>query len=303
MRKVKVVLPATVTNLGPGINSLALALGLHTTVEVIERGDESFTVETSGEGAGAYSVGLRHPVALGLARVFQQMERSPNGLAVRVSSEIPPASGLGSEAAFLVAGVVAANNLLGSPFNREQMISIAAQLCRRADHAVGAILGGLSASLLDGERVIYRALPIQSMPVAVVFPDLPDYPAHASLPDRVPMANAFYSLARLPLVTEAFRLNDLKLLAEALDDHLIAPTRRTAIPGWDSVVTAARTSGTSAISLCGDGPSLIAFAPTSADHRQIANAMVRAFAEASVKARGWVTQVDTQGVVISVAQS
>ena len=144
MRKVKVVLPATVTNLGPGLNSLALALALHVTVEIIERTDDIFTVETSGEGAGYYSTGLRHPVVLGLAYIFQKLERAPLGLTIRVDSRIPPASGLGSEAAFLIAGVIGANNLFGNPFNRETIVTLAAEVCRRPDHAVTAILGGLT---------------------------------------------------------------------------------------------------------------------------------------------------------------
>ncbi|MEO8393902.1 MAG: hypothetical protein ABI700_13000, partial [Chloroflexota bacterium] len=177
MRKVKVVLPATVTNLGPGLNSLALALALHVTVEISERSDDIFTVETSGEGAGYYSTGLRHPVVLGLSYVFQKIERAPLGLTIKVDSKIPPASGLGSEAAFLIAGVIAANNLFDHPFNRETIITLAAEVCRRPDHAVTAIHGGLTSSLLDGETILYRRLPIQpnGLQMVVVVPQIERY--------------------------------------------------------------------------------------------------------------------------------
>ncbi|MBI1259766.1 MAG: hypothetical protein GC204_20050 [Chloroflexi bacterium] len=301
MRKVKVVLPATVTNLGPGLNSLALALALHVTVEISERSDDVFTVETSGEGAGFYSTGLRHPVVLGLAYIFQKLERAPLGLTIRVDSRIPPASGLGSEAAFLIAGVIAANNLFGNPFDREMIIALAAEVCRRPDHAVTAIHGGLTSSLLDGESLIYRRLPVQSQQIVVVVPQIERYEARSINLERIPLTDALHNLACLPLVIDALRLGDLTLLGHVLEDRLIAPTRSAAIPGCEHVMTIAKRNGASAVTLSGNGPALLAFAP--AHQRQLADTMVDAFASAGVTARAWVVPLDTQGVVISMAQS
>ncbi len=300
MRKVKVVLPATVTDLGPGIHSLGLALALHATVDVIERSDDRFTVETSGEGAGRYSTGLRHPVILGLTRVFQALERAPTGLTIRVDSRIPSGSGLGAEAAFVIAGVIGANNLFGSPFNRDQVLTLAAQACRRSDHAVTAILGGLTVSLLEGEDLVYRPLPIQSMYTVIVLPEFDPPEQRSPLPDRIPTADALFNLAHLPLLIDALRSGDLDLLASSLEDRLFAPVRQTAIPGFEQVVRAAKFGGASAVALCGGGPALIAFA--NARHRQLADLMVTAFADVDIHARAWVVPVDTQGVVLSVAE-
>ena len=86
-----------------------------------------------------------------------------------------------------------------------------------------------------------------------------------------------------------------------LEDRLIAPLLIAAIPGFDHVVTVAKRSGASAVTLSGNGPALIAFAPS--HQRQLADTMVDAFASAGVTARAWVVPLDTQGVVISVAQS
>ena len=300
MRRVKVILPATVTNLGPGLNSLALALSLHVTIEIIERGDDTFVVETSGEGAGYYSTGLRHPVALGLIRVFQKLEQAPAGLTIRVDSRIPPASGLGVEAAFLIAGVIGANNLFGNPFTREQVLTLAAQFSHRADYAATAILGGLTSSIMDGDSLIYRSLPIQAIQTVVVVPQLDNYdPPNA--PERVLLADALHNLACVPLLIEALHHGDTALLAHVLDDRLILPLRKAAIPGFDHVVSIAKRGGASAVILSGSGPALIAFAP--ANHRQLGAAMVDAFASIGITARSWVAPVDTQGVVISVAQS
>jgi homoserine kinase len=143
MRRVRVTLPASITNLGPGLNSLGLALGLHCNVEFTDRDDGALVVETRGEGAGRYALGARHPVVIGMTRVFQHVERAVVGLTVRVDNAIPLASGLGAEAAFLVAGVVGANNLMGSPFKRDALLQFVSGVTRRADHAVTAMLGGL----------------------------------------------------------------------------------------------------------------------------------------------------------------
>lgn len=303
MKKIRITLPAAATSLGPGSNSLGLALGLYCTIEISGRRDETLLVETEGEGAGHYPVGLRHPVALGMMRVFQRQERAPLGLTVRVNSRIPLDSGLGAEAAFWVAGIIAANNLLDNPYPRSQVLEMAAQYTRQPDSAVTAILGGLTASLLDGDTLIYRAFPAAPLTVAVVLPELDTYAAEARLgrPERIPLADALYNLSRVPLLADALRGGDLKLIAQVLNDRLRQPYLKPHIPGYDRAVDVALRTGAAAVSLSGDGPAMIAFADS--DHRRIATAMEVAFENAGVQARSWVLPVDTQGVVISVAGS
>jgi homoserine kinase len=303
MRKVKISLPATITSLGPGLNSLGLALSLRATVEIRERTDEQLIVETEGEGAGRYSVGLRHPVVLGMVRVFQQMERAPLGLTVKVESQIPPACGMGAETAFLVAGIIAANNLLGNPFNREQTLELAAQAVKRTDAVVTAMLGGLTASTLNDGKLTYRTLPIAPLTLVAVVPNIDTYAdaTRAITPERVPFADALANLSRVPLLLEALRGGDLKLLANVLDDQLRAPLLHKHIPGYGHAVEMARRAGAQAITLCGEGPALIAFAEKG--HKQIADALQTAFQNSGVKARTWILPADTQGVVLSVAQS
>jgi len=303
MRKVKVILPATITNLGPGLNSLGLALSLHTTVEITERSDELLEVEGGGEGAGQYAASLRHPVLLGAIRVFQKMERAPLGMSIRVGNEIPLNSGLGAETAFVVAGVIGANNLLGNPFKREQTLQLAAEACGCADGVVTTMFGGLTTSLMRPDGVIYRSLPLQSMKLAVVLPELDGYAEKIKsvLPERVLLADALDNLSRLPLLLEAFREGNLKWLEAAIEDRLAAPAYRPFITGYDAVIEAARQEGARAVILSGSGPALVAFAQTG--HRAIADAMAAAFARQKIIARSWVTSVDTQGVVVSIAQS
>ncbi len=303
MYKVKITLPGTVTNLGPGLNSLGLAIGLYTTVEISKRNDETLLVETSGEGSGRYGTGSRHPVVLALMRVFQKQERAVLGMTIKISNNIPLDSGLGAEAAFWVAGVIGANNLLGASYTRDMMLGIAAEISHWPDQTITSILGGLTANVVNADTLTHRSLPVSGMSVIVVLPELADYDADVERvkPERVPLNDAIYNISRIPILLEGLRSGDLSLIGQALDDRLLLPYLKVHIPGYDHVIEMARRAGAQAVTLSGGGPAITVFA--SANHAKIATAMEAAFNNVGVKARSWVLPIDRQGVVISVAQS
>lgn len=303
MRKVKITLPAALTNLGAGVGALGLALSLHTVIEVSQRTDNQLIVDAEGEGSGRYSIGLRHPVVLAMMRVFQQLERAPIGVNIRITNHIPVNSGLGAEAAFLVAGVIGAHNLLGSSFARTEILQAAAQISGQPDGVLTSLLGGLTAGILEGGKLAYRSIPVQSLKVVVVVPEIEGYAsqAKAAIPERVTLADAIHNLSRVPLLTEGLRVGDLKLIASALDDRLRTPALSSRIAGFAHVIEMARRAGAAAVTISGDGPALVAFAER--NHEVIGEVMVAAFANAGVTARMWVLPFDTQGVVISAAQS
>jgi homoserine kinase len=303
MHRVKITLPASVTNLGPGLNSLGLAIGLYTTIEISRRNDESLVVETSGEGAGRYGTGLRHPVVLALMRVFQKQERAVLGMTIKINNNIPLNSGLGAEAAFWVAGVIGANNLLGAVYTREKILEISAQISQWPNHTVTAILGGLTASILNTDSLLHRALPVTALTLVMVVPELENYGADISRvkPERVPLNDAIHNLSRVPLLIEGLRSGDLTLIGRVLDDRLQLPYLKPYLTGYEHVAEMARRAGAQAVTLSGEGPTMIAFAAD--NHQKIATTMEVAFENVGVKARSWVLPVDRQGVVISVVQS
>jgi homoserine kinase len=300
MHKIKIRLPATLTNLGPGLRSLGLALSLYTTVEISARDDEQLLVETIGEGAGSYSIGLHHPVVLALIHMFQRLERAPLGIAIKIDNHIPINSGLGAETAFIVAGVIAANNLMSNVFPREELLKLSAQISHRPDGALTAMLGGLTASVVTDDSLIYRSLPVTSMQVIVALPELVDFPS-PSLPERVSLEDAAFNLARVPLLADALRDADVSLLAQVMDDKLHVAHVTEHITGYGHVVEMARRAGAKAITPSGDGPALVFFAEE--DHDAIAEAVTTAFENFDVNVRTWILPLDTQGVVISLAQS
>jgi homoserine kinase len=225
------------------------------------------------------------------------------GLNVRVNNHIPLDSGLGAEAAFWVAGVIGANNMMGTVYKREQILEIAAHISGLPSQVVTSVMGGVTASFVNANEVIYRALPAAPILVVIALPNLPNYASESAKvkPDRVTLTDALFNLSRVPLLVEALRVGDLHLIGQLMDDRLHVPYLKPHITGFDHVAEMARRAGALAVSLSGDGPAVIAFAER--DHKTIAATMQEAIENSGVKARTWVVPVDTQGIVVSVSGS
>jgi homoserine kinase len=223
------------------------------------------------------------------------------GVRIRVNNAIPLASGLGAAATFWVAGIIGANNLLGHSISRREILRLSAQISPQPSNAIGALLGGLTSSLVSNDEVIYRSLPVAALTLILIVPDIKNYPESVPAPDTVPFADARYNLDRLPLLLHGLQSGDLSLISQTLDDRLISPTIRARIPGINHVIESARLAGALAVTTAGAGPALIVIAPH--DHHAVADAVVAAFGNTHVEARSWILPVDTQGVVISAMQS
>ena len=299
MHKISVSVPAVCTNLGPGYDVLGLALNLRTTVEMALREDDRFAIQVRGEGEDRLPEDLYNPAMMAAIALFQTLERAPAGLSVMCASRIPLDAGLGARVALAVGGLMAANNLLGSPLSREDLIALAGRLSGRPEAVVAAMRGGLSVCSASGD-LLYRTLDIEPLLVVLAIPDLPLYPQRGrdDLPQVVPLGDAVHNIGRALLVVEALRDGDFELLGEALSDHLHEPYRRADIPGYHAVVEAACRAGASGVALCGAGPALAAFAAR--EHAAVEQAMADAFERAGVPARTLTVAVDTQGVVINV---
>jgi len=299
MQKIKIRLPATITNLGPGLNSLGLAVGLYTSIEIRARDDESLHVNLSGEGSDTFDPPEAHPVVNALHYFFEKMDQPKPGIDLRIDNQIPLDCGLGAEAAFAVAGILGANNLVGNVLKRDELLTMAAQI-NSADGVVASLMGGLTVTTLADNTLIYRNLSVVPFQLVIVLPEVEAYSTRY-LPQQLVRDDVLHNIAQLPFMIEALRTGDRDLLAKALDDRLLTPRLALQIPGYESVVAFAKERGALAITTCGDGPALVAI--TERHHQRLADDMVAAFIAAGRQARGWVVPVDTQGVVVSVVQS
>ncbi|MGH7279834.1 MAG: homoserine kinase, partial [Candidatus Rokuibacteriota bacterium] len=123
--RVRVRVPATSANLGPGFDALGLALALHN--EVLASDADGVTVAIEGEGGGRLSTSDKNVVARGVRLAYEAAGRPFKGCALRCLNRIPLARGLGSSAAAWVGGLVAGNMLLGDPLSREELLTLAAR--------------------------------------------------------------------------------------------------------------------------------------------------------------------------------
>lgn len=299
MTSVRVRVPATTANLGPGFDCLGLALDLWNEAE-FELGGDGVRVEVAGLGAGRLPLGRENLIAQMALHVFEVTGQAlPAGLQIRSLNRIPPGAGLGSSASAVWLGLLGGNALAGSPLKREQLLTLAIQAEGHPDNAAAALYGGLviSASLETGPLV--RCVPVPpGLKVALAIPDfeLPTHAARRALPAQVPLSAAVFNLGRTALVVEALRSGDLDLLGQVMQDQLHQPYRLKLIPGAQAACEAALQSGAKAVALSGAGPSLVAFAENG--HAHIAEAMLAGFQSAGLLAKSVVLDVSARGATI-----
>ncbi len=283
--RVRVCVPATTANLGPGFDCLGLTLDLWNAAE-FELGGEGCAVSVRGEGEGILPTGADNLVVCAFLRALARRGLPPPaGLRVCMLNAIPSGSGLGSSASAVILGLLGADRLYGLGLQQAEIIDLAVELEGHCDNAAAALLGGLVVSLRSGPGWLARRFDVPRLQAALVLPalDLPTREARKVLPLTVPRGDAVFNASRALLVAEALRSADLDLLAQVMEDRLHQPYRLPLIPGALEAMAAARQAGAAAVALSGAGPSPIAFCPD--DSRPAADAMQAAFARAGLPSR------------------
>lgn len=297
-QRVKVTIPATTANLGPGFDCLGLALGLRNEICMTAVPQPGLTVEVQGEGAGAIPTDARNLVVQAAEMVFERVGKRPYGLHIQQTNHIPVGSGLGSSAAATLGGILAANALVGGGLTEQELVETAVATEGHPDNVVPAFYGGLTLSVMAGDALHVEPIAVPPMQVVIVLPDF-DFPtkaARAALPTQIPMRDAIFNISRMGLLLRALERGDYEALSLAMQDKLHQPYRLPLVPGMAAVFAAAKEVGATAVTLSGAGPSVAAFAP--ANHKAIAKAIQDTFAQSRLESRAWILQVENQGKLI-----
>ncbi len=260
-RSLRIRVPATSANLGPGYDAFALALPLLAEFEV--RPSRGYQIRVEGDGEGI-PTGAANLVAVAARATAKAARQQLAGLEVVQRSAIPTARGLGSSAAAIVAGCVAANEVLGRPLDRRSLLRTAASVEGHPDNVAAALLGGFTISALSSDGPLATSLSFPRAWRAVVFvPErrLSTHQARSILPRRVTRADAVFNLAHSALFVAAVLRKDGTLLRTAMHDRLHEPARLRLVPALDFVGRAARAAGAFGAVLSGAGPSVLAIAP------------------------------------------
>ncbi|MET8834279.1 homoserine kinase [Micromonospora sp. NPDC004540] len=258
---VRVRVPATSANLGPGFDSLGLALGLHDDVaaEVTAGG---VRVAVTGEGAGELPGDDRHLVVTAMRATFDLLGGQPAGLALECVNRIPQARGLGSSSAAIVAGVLLARALVADGAARlddAAALQLASELEGHPDNVAPCLLGGFTVAWTEpgGARAV-------SLPVAAAVRPTVLVPgergltsvARAALPATVPHGDAALTAGRAALLVHALTA-DPALLLPATVDRLHQDYRAGGMPATAALVNALRAAGVAAV-VSGAGPTVLA---------------------------------------------
>lgn len=258
---VQVLVPATSGNLGPGFDCLGLAYDMYDQIEVkVVPGPTTVTV--TGQGAGEVPLDENHLVLRALRHTLDSVGVAQPNLDLSCWNRIPHGRGLGSSAAAVVAGIMAARRLLSDPneIPLEQVLALATEFEGHPDNAAPAIYGGATVSWLEGGNPQAVRIPMQGSvsPVLLVPSNsLATKAARAVLPDQVPFADAVFNVGRVALLLQALNGHSEHLLA-ATEDKLHQPYRAAVMPESAAVVAALRELGIPAV-ISGAGPTVLAF--------------------------------------------
>lgn len=260
--RVRLSVPATSANLGPGYDSLGLALELRDVLSA-EVTASGLSVEVEGEGAGDVPRDGRHLVVRAMRAAFEAMGAQPPGLSLHCRNAIPHSRGLGSSSAAIVGGLSLARALVAGGtllLDDEALLALACDLEGHPDNVAPALLGGFVVSGREGERWFAARSGVDPRVSAVVFvppTPVPTSVARGLLPATVPHADAAANSGRAALLVAALAAAPEHLLA-ATRDYLHQSYREPAMPASLALVDSLRADGVPAV-VSGAGPTVLAF--------------------------------------------
>ncbi|OHT87029.1 homoserine kinase [Mycobacteroides saopaulense] len=261
-----VVVPASSANLGPGFDSLGIALSLYDEIEV-NTTESGLKVAVEGQGAGEVPLDGSHLVVRAIERGLAAGGAAAPGLIVQCHNKIPHSRGLGSSAAAAVAGLGVANGLLakaGRPVLADDvLVQLASEFEGHPDNAAASVLGGavVSWSQTSGAAPVYAATRLEVHPdirIVAAIPEEQSSTAHTRilLPESVTHVDARFNISRAALLTVALTARP-DLLMTATEDRLHQPQRAPAMPASAQVLGYLRAQGVAAV-LSGAGPAVLA---------------------------------------------
>lgn len=259
--RARVTVPGSSANLGPGFDTLGLAVGIYDTVEV-EVTSSGLEVEIFGEGADDLPRDSSHLVVKAINFGLHAADVHAPGLKVICHNNIPQSRGLGSSAAAAVAGVVAANTLAGDPLSTDEVIQLSSAFEGHPDNAAASVVGGAVVSWtdipVDGvSQPEYRAVPLTVHKDIIATALVPDFRASTNairkvLPSHVTHTDARFNVSRTAVMTVAIQTHP-QFLWEGTRDRLHQPYRADVLPVTAEWVNRLRNRGYAAY-LSGAGP-------------------------------------------------
>ena len=252
--------PATSANMGPGFDSIGVALELynHLWFEEIEQGVE---IIVKKEHEIKMPTDKNNLIYKTMVDFFAETGNVMPGVRLIQKDDIPMVRGLGSSAACIVAGLLAANHMSGCHYSREQLAQIAAKIEGHPDNSNPALFGGMVVGALDHNEMRHVKLDLpKDLVFAIMVPDFPvsTEDSRKVLPDMYTKADAIFNASRAALLVASIYAGNYENLAMAMQDRIHQPYRSQLIPDMDRIFKAAKNYGALATYLSGAGSTLMA---------------------------------------------
>ena len=300
MTLVRVKAPATTANMGPGYDCLGMALDVWNTIEIEVLDSGEPVVEVTGEGAGELGTGRDNLVYRSMEFLFQDAEQEMPMVRIRCDNAIPLARGMGSSAAAIAGGLVAANAICSQDYTPNDLLEMAATIEGHPDNVAAAVLGGMQLVISDkteeGSRLYTVPINVPPELHAVVFVPqvrIATEDARAVLPEKVTVADAVHNMGRIGLLVASMATNHPEYLAIATQDLLHQPYRQPLFPAMKVIFKAALDAGALGVFLSGSGSTVLAL--TQGREMTVAYEMAEAARQASVEGNVSVTQPTVRG--------
>ncbi|HZS14943.1 MAG TPA: homoserine kinase [Candidatus Dormibacteraeota bacterium] len=291
--QVRVAVPATVANLGPGFDVLALALDLQNEVTAERTGESGLSVDPGPDAPDELRDPSRNLVTRAYTATCAELGVLPDGVHFACVNRIPFRRGLGSSAAAALAGTLCATALHAAPWDEQHILRWVAGIEGHPDNAAAALLGGLVVVVPD-QTVVNVEVPDELRAVVFV-PDLElSTPlARQVVPQAFTRADAVFNASRCALLVRAVLLRDWPTLGVAMQDRWHQPARAALFPELPALLDAAMGAGARGAALSGAGPSVVAL--TDGDTGAVAEAMSRCGVPGRAivsRVRNWGARVD-----------
>ena len=292
----KVKIPASCANLGPGFDTLGLAVSIYNTVEI--NSSSEFSIEVLGEGKDVLPRNKDNLVYRSIKRFSEHFNCQLPNFSLRLENNIPLSRGLGSSAAAIVGGLMAANQFCKAGKSKKDIFSLACQIEGHPDNVAASLVGGLTISfkkdrgLFDYQKV---KLARNWQPLILISSQrLSTEAARQVLPNNLTYSQTVFNLSRLALLVNALSSGDLSRMPIALEDQIHQPYRQDLIKGYGDLISICRQNQLIGPVISGAGPSLLGFV-TQDQGKNILNKLKKAIARSSLNYLAKLVEVDTIG--------
>ncbi|MDX1627691.1 MAG: homoserine kinase [Fulvivirga sp.] len=300
---VKVFAPATVANVGPGFDIFGLALNdIGDTIEIQRTKSPGIQIEEISGCEGLSKDPEKNVAGIALSALLKELEVA-DGMRLKINKTVMAGSGLGSSASSSAAAVFGANELLGRPYTKAELVPFAMEGERgssgiaHADNVAPSLLGGFTFVRSYDPLEVIRIDTPEGLHVSVLHPQIEIKTADAKkiLKREVTMKDAIRQWGNIAGLITGLLQKDFGLIGRSMEDHIVEPVRSLLIPGYDQLKAAALQAGALGCSISGSGPSVFALTKNQQDAEKVVKSMGHCYEKLNIHFKTYISAINPQG--------